>query len=211
MKKHLIGTLFLAIFTASINAQELKPEVGDKAVEVNFRPFSSSPISISSLKFRIYNEDGKVFRIGAFLGGEIQKPSEDVSQTTVEVSIRPAFEKHFDGTERLSPYIGTEFELTYKYSSIKNNDLDNAIIGAWDEFGTEQGFLEVGANLIIGADFYVYKKLYLGTEFGFGVQLRELTDIKLEVDGEEVNKVSRGGIFQFGPNYIGALRLGFTF
>ena len=43
------------------------------------------------------------------------------------------------------------------------------------------------------------------------MQLQEFTNIKTKIDGNELSEVTRGGAFAFGPNYNGALRLGFSF
>lgn len=205
------------MFTISTLAQEnsFKPATGSTSAEVNFRPVSNNPISISSLKFRSYRPNGQVFRIGVLLGGKIEKPNKNAALNTVEISLKPAFEKHLYGTERLSPYYGVEFELSYKYSSFTfsdpDSDIDIKYTGAWDEFGNEQGFIRVGANVIIGADYYITKNVYLGTEFGFGGQIMDFTDIKLKIDSESETLEKNGGAFTFGPNYNGALRLGFSF
>ncbi len=196
-----------------MSSDNLKPVSGDWGAEVNFAPFSSSPISINYIRLRNFTDDKSAFRLGLFLGANVQNPSEDLTNNTFELNIRPGLEKHFDGTNRISPYIGGELDLAFKTSKSEFDDGSNeaTIEGAWTNFGTERGFVRLGANAIAGVDFYIVKGLYLGTEFGFGFEYIKQSDIVEKANGNELGETKGGSTFQLGPNVNSAIRLGFNF
>ncbi len=208
--KYSLTTLFIFLFAAATFSQDekknFKPEAGAWNAEVNVSPLGSSPVSINYIRLRRFNSPDEAFRLGLSLGGRFESTSDDINFRTVEISIIPGFEKHFPGTDRLSPYVGGELDLTLKTSSVKGDDITD-ITGAWDTAGTEQAFFRGALNAVAGVDFYLARRLYMGTEFGFGFEVINIHDI--EIDGQEPTE--RGSTFQFGPNFNSAFRLGFLF
>jgi hypothetical protein len=194
-----------------------KPAAGNATVEVNFNPFSSAPISINYLRFRKFVSDRNAFRMGVSLGFKNQKDIENVTKSSFDINLRPGYEWHFAGTDRLSPYVGLEADFALKSSSF-SDDRDaltrgsiKSISGAWDQNGSERGFLRLGANFIIGADYYIVKRLYLGLEVGYGFQSIGSSDIETTPFSGNVVKSKGGSIFQLGSNFNSSLRLGFAF
>lgn len=192
---------------------DLRPVQGDWGAEVNFSPFSSSPIGINYIRLRNFINDKTALRLGLFLGTNFENPDEDLTNRTYEFNVRPGMEKHFEGTKRLSPYLGGELDLALKSSksSFDDGTFERTIEGAWSDFGTERGFTRLGANAIAGVDFYILKGLYLGTEFGFGFEYIKQSDIVEKNNGNEVDAIDGGSTFQAGPNVNSAIRLGFNF
>lgn len=216
MKNRIFFALLFVVISLSALAQDVdrkKPEAKDFTAEVNFNPFSSAPVAINYLRFRYFTSEQSALRIGFSLGMEKQTPQEDVTLKTFEFNIRPGYEWHLAGTERLSPYFGVEADLAFKKSSYEDTDTNayfEKIEGAWSEGGSERGFNRIGLNFIIGADFYVAKRVYIGTEFGFGFQNIKYSDI--EVTSPDNEDPDKGGTnFQLGPNFNSSLRLGFVF
>lgn len=208
--------ILLCVFVTSsslLAAQDFKPVKGDWGAEVNFTPFSSSPISINYIRLRNFTEDNSAFRLGLFLGVNVQNPAEDLTNTTVEINIRPGLEKHFEGTKRLSPYSGMELDLAYKFSKSAFDDGTNTATfeGAWNDNGFERGFIRFGVNTFAGFDLYIFKNLYLGTEFGFGFEYIKQLDIVEKSNDNEIGETKGGSTFRLGPNVNGAIRLGFNF
>jgi len=163
----------------------------------------------------MFTSERNAVRLGFSLGLENDKPDEDIKRNTFEINLRPGYEWHFAGTERLSPFFGVEADIAIKTSKF-TDDNDAAYIteikGAWDDFGTERGFTRFGANFIIGADFYIAKRLYLGTEFGYGFEVVNSSDIEYTAeDGSDIDPDKGGSSFQIGPNFNSSLRLGFVF
>jgi hypothetical protein len=196
-----------------------KPTAKALTAEVNFNPFSSSPISINYLRLRKFISDQSAVRLGFSLGLRNQTPFENTTQSSFEINLRPGYEHHFVGTDRLSPYIGFDVDIAIKSSSFSDDRTSaqnpgqySKISGAWDTNGTERGFTRFGANFLIGADYYVIKRLYLGIEFGYGFQVISSSDISLTPRVGTAPTPSKGGsVFQVGPNYNSSIRLGFVF
>lgn len=219
MKKLLFAIVAFSAFNMA-NAQEAstsqenvyKPQGGDWNAELNFSPFSSSPISLNYLRYRKFLSNTSAMRLGVSLGYESEKPNKDEILTDFTLNLRPGFEEHFGGTDRLSPYIGGELDIAVKSVKYEDTDQHATIKGAWNESGTNnRGFLRMGMNLIIGADYYVAKKLYIGTEFGYGFEIVNTADVKVEISGTNPDPIKGGNTFQLGPNFNSSLRLGFVF
>ncbi len=196
---------------------EYKPNAKSSTLEVNFNPFSSAPISINYLRFRKFVSEKNAFRMGVSLGFRNQKDIENVTKSSFDINLRPGYEWHFAGTDRLSPYVGLEADFALKSSSF-SDDRDpstrgsiKSISGAYDINGTERGFLRLGANFVIGADYYIVKKLYLGLEVGYGFQSISSSDIETTPFSGTVSKSKGGSTFQLGSNFNSSLRLGFVF
>ena len=210
-----IASIFLLLLTLSpiSFAQEssFKPVAGDVALEVNVAPFSSSPIDINRLQFRMFKPDNTVFRAGVLLNGEINNVSEDQTLSTFEIQLNLGGEKHFPGTDRLSPYLGGEAIIGLKTSKNKvdGQNQDTEITGAWSENGQERGFTQLGGNFLLGADYYVTKRIYLGIEVGYGLFYTKTADI--EADPSYFDKIDGGSRIQMGATYNNAFRLGFQF
>ena len=219
MNKFIPLLFIITLSGLQIHAQDIKPTSGDWGVELNFAPFSSSPVRINYIRLRNFTESNKAFRLGLFLGADFQNESFDpdvddkVKDRTIEFGIRPGFENHFEGTDRLSPYIGIEADMAFKYSksTYENGSNESSVTGAWDRFGTERGFFRFGINGISGMDFYIHKGLYMGVEFGFGMEFVKQADIKIETNGSTDDEDTGGSTFQLGPNVNGNIRLGFNF
>lgn len=215
MKSILSFFLVLGI-TLSASAQEndIKAKPGQKAIEINTAPFSSSPIRVDRIKIRSFIESNRVNRYGFTLNTRILSPAEDVTQNVVEIQFAPGTEKHRDITDRLSAYTGFEglFGAKFSWYKDKSDSQDLRISGAIDNVGSERAYLQIGGNFLIGADYYIVKNLYLGVELGYGLIYTHFSDIKVEVDGDEVDEPEKGGSsFQLGTTYNNMFRLGFTF
>lgn len=118
-------------------------------------------------------------------------------------SIRPGFEKHFAGTDRLSPYLGAEIVFSSSKTKISRDTIvasnftgtvydtssvDLSVSAPWttQTLGTSYGSKTFGVNLIAGMDYYFTKNLSLGAEFGFGFYSTKYTDYTSEYLKETV-------------------------
>lgn len=227
MKKNLFLVLLLVSSQSFAQDRQSKEstEQGYKAnarnftFEVNFNPFSSSPISINYLRFRKFVSSQNAWRLSGSINFRNQKPVENVTQSSFEINLRPGYEWHFLGTERLSPYVGFDVDFAVKSSSYsddrtvtQNQGSISSISGSWDTAGTERGYTRIGSNVIIGVDYYLIRKLYLGFEIGYGFQLINSTDIIVTPrNGVPFTPTKGGTSLLIGPNYNSSIRLGFVF
>lgn len=202
-----------------------KASSGETTLELQFKPFGENPIGLNGIRARKFTSDRTAMRLNVFLGidSDSQITQNENSEANAKelrnknfvftINARPGIEKHLKGTERLSPYFGWEADIAYRTSSIKNESQVRDEVKFTKRIN-ETGFLRLGANAIAGIDYYVTKKLYLGTEFGFGLAWTKLLSIKVksDIDGfEEPDPVKRGSSFDLGPNVNAQIRLGYAF
>jgi len=248
MKKTVLLVLVSFVLFCTANAQEggFKQAAGDKALEVNFAPLGGTPVGISGIQFKSYSSETSAFRMNIFIG---KFSTKDTLQTavdtfstasdnllalyernsTLEIGIRPGIEKHFAGTDRLSPYIGAELDFAKKFSTKKVDNQYNGKLG--DESGSilvtkttgEKGYMRIGVNAVAGFDYFFAKKLYIGAEFGFGLSMTSDSKIKVDDKYKEqlysdadktypgILDIKRGSSTDIGPNTSGKLRIGWLF
>jgi len=265
MKKKilLIAVIAAGIFcTSNVNAQDYKPAGGEKNVEVNFSPLGSNPISINSLRFRYFKSSDMAIRVGLNLSVQNSKSprvdsiplanppagvpnptpngveTEDESKT-FGFGLAVGIEKHFPGTDRLSPYMGAE--LTFSTVSVTETDVlfdastnTDPITGLptqalWEdtyESETTSGSTSFGVNLVLGADWYFAKNFYMGTEVGLGFVSTSQKDEEVtnpssagfagaanngDGNGNPTSTTLGGSSMNIGTNFNSAIRLGFLF
>jgi opacity protein-like surface antigen len=230
MKKVLLSAALLGGMLFGANAQEeaaasasgdYKPEAGEKSLEVQFSPLGGSPISIGGIRFRSFSSSTSAMRANVYLGysskTEItQQENSDTDQKELKdkessftIAIAPGIESHFAGTSRISPYIGVELPLAWntKTSSSDYQNADDVFTNK-----TTDGYFEIGLNALAGVDFYFTKKMYLGTELGFGLQYHKDSATKSKPgEGDAPDDVKNGSEFTLAPNVQGQIRLGFIF
>lgn len=207
--KKVILTVAIA-FTAISGAFAQKQEGGEKNLEVNFAPLGGSPIGMDGIRLRLFNADGTgAIRVRLGLGGtndvtvrEQSYVAANANKTVVpelydtkksfNFSIRPGYEIHFDGTDRLSPYVGAELlfatgsETLIKEFQDGVNATDDADPAKWSTWEAERkrGTTTFGLNAVAGFDFYFVDNLYLGAEIGFGFQTKKHKDQEITLSND---------------------------
>jgi outer membrane protein W len=231
MKKLFLSITAFAALMASSVAQDsdmsssLKPTGGEKNIEVQFAPLGGSPISIGGLRVRSFSSATSAMRATVFIGYSssstiTQQASAGVEElkntnSSMTINLRPGIEKHFDGTDRLSPYVGAEVDIAFQSSTAETQT--GGIAGAAVVTNTvkgQNGFLRFGLNGVAGCDYYFSKSIYLGTEVGFGFSYTSNSAVKTETDlagAPTIPDAKQGGSFNLGPNVLGQIRLGYLF
>lgn len=223
---------------------DFKPAAGANNLELNFVPLNGKPINLTYIRYRRFLSETTAFRLGVGISFSSNKadsvfaskiPSA-VAGTTVKSgykktemgwNIRPGFEKHFTGTNRLSPYIGAELDLAGQSSkevTPTGTDTKDEFTIVTEKNKNKGGFFRLGVNLVAGFDCYITKHLYLGTELGFGFQMTKFSDYKKETayptsvvipagtyDPNNPEPASQGSEMNIGPNFNSAIRLGYIF
>ena len=221
MKKLYFLVATVLLIGTAVNAQDVyKQQGGEKNIEFLFAPLGGSPIGINGIKYRQFNDATTAFRATVFLGfnsdTEIMlAENEDqdelkMTDSEINISIAPGIEKHFAGTDRLSPYIGGEAIIAFMRMSEKDEILVGDDI---EEVTTRDGSLTFGVNGICGVDYYFADNIYVGGELGFGLQFTTEFDTVTEstVEGAEDVETPNGNSFGIGPNVVGQIRAGFLF
>lgn len=224
-----------------------RPDAGDGNFEVNFAPLGGTPVTMPGFKYRHFFSQRSAFRLGLFVGyqnentvTQEENTNDDGEVTALElfdrmnmftVNLQPGYEKHMEGTDRLSPYVGAFANIGYT-SETMIEEMEFPI-GASDdpdlfagEDKTTTSTLNLGLNLVAGADYYFAKKAYLGVEIGFGfamnmdlqsksemtsTELNDGGDTFIEVTDETEGNLNNTNTTQIGPNVVGQIRLGWLF
>ena len=157
MKKLLIAGVTLISVWGAVNAQEFKAGKGNVTADLSL--FSKgifateSPVMLNSgmLKGRYFISDGIALRGALSLMTDSQKDTsnEDVTkkQNKSQIGMRFGVEKHFSGTDRLSPYIGGDIGLAYQTQSILRRRLlfcEECLSGCRSRFGFWYRFGRLG-------------------------------------------------------------------
>lgn len=204
--------MFIALVASSVvGANAQKFQGGEKNLEVNFSPLSENPIGIEGIRFRMFNSESSAIRVGFNISGDKQtdvwaQPGEEVAPngslvTTPELyatnksfgfSISPGYEKHFAGTDRLSPYVGAELMFAMNsttqteehHSGNSESTFDDP--ANWSTWTTERkdGTTSFGLNALAGADYYFADNFYLGLEIKLGFHSHKQKDVEVTVSDE---------------------------
>ena len=185
-----LALALVTVFTAQAQelpastASDLKPVTGDKTAEVGFNFNSGTFLSGGQLRFHKFTSDNKALRLSAnAYFKDDAAPAKEVTATYGFLTVSPGIERHFEGTKRLSPYIGAELPLTFAHS--RYEDPEKTIKGGWHEGNGNYGHVGIGVNALAGVDVYLIKNLYLGIEFGAGISYKD--NQKVKVDFKEDN------------------------
>ncbi len=232
--------LFSACTFMMAQDADFKPAAGSNNLELNFVPLNGKPIQMTYVRYRRFLSEKTAFRLGFGFSYSSNKadsvfaskvPSapagtnvtSQYSKNVIGWNIKPGFEKHFGGTNRLSPYIGAELDIAGQ-SSKETTPTSVSLVSGADQVNitttsnkSKGGFFRIGVNLVAGFDCYVTKHLYLGTELGFGFQSVSYSDLKVEytptpiAPAKNPDPVTQGSEMNIGPNFNSSIRLGFIF
>jgi outer membrane protein W len=230
MKKYLIVLSVIAASAIAGSAQEaraqvsgVKSEQGSFALEVGFSPFEleGNNIQLHNGQIRmIYSVSERIgIRLG--LGFAATTESDDNGQSSDEwtrmttktnrVELSPGLVYNFDGTDRLTPYIGVEvnFSTLSANTTTEAKDFKQVTKNEGDLFNT------VGLGVFSGFNYYFAKNLYIGAEAGLAFENRSLKNSIIETTTsgrtetvEPKNKRSMTGV---GVIAMPSLRLGWAF
>lgn len=216
MKK---AILFIALVaTTVVGAQAQKFQGGEKNLEVEFNPFGGSPIGMpNGFRFRMFNSESSAIRIGFNIGGTndsqvysqqsktegsdgatVILPELNQSQQSFNFAIRPGYEMHFAGTDRLSPYVGAELMYAMSSSTMTrefhnaNNADDQSKPENWQtwDMTVKNGSSTFGLNALAGVDFYFVDNFYLGAEINLGFHNTSYKDRETTAGNEDAWKYS---------------------
>ncbi|SMC79597.1 BT1926 family outer membrane beta-barrel protein [Pedobacter nyackensis] len=236
--KKLLLSLSVAMLGLAAQAQDFKPAKGDVTTEfgltggINDTNFELND-GAGLLRFRYFHKENLAFRLGFNVGSSTDKgnaygligtPNADktgsAKRTETQFLINLGVEKHFAGTDRLSPYVGADFLIGGSSTKTTYENATGAVAAPVYADGVSSetkgpGSTIFGLRGVVGADYYIAKRLYLGAEAGFG--------FAYEKDGETtvtntaagttttVTHKSAGNSFDLSPSVITGVRIGFVF
>ena len=168
------------------------------------------------MKGRYFLTEKSAFRFNLFLGGSSETTTTDVNDITLtdvastfDFSLRPGYEIHFAGTEKLSPYVGGE--ALFALNSTSNNDEELDFLSSEKvKTSASTGTISLGLNIVSGCDYYFAKKFYVGLELGFGFSTSlPSTVTTVAANGDRNTTTGNTSSLNWGPNYIASIRIGY--
>jgi len=200
MKKYLVALMMFAVTTA-VSAQEesYKPEAGSFGVEVAVSPLWGGVDFQQGLEydnniagqFRVsYSLNDKIgVRLGLGFGtsstntdnGESGDALRKTTNSRTNFSILPGFVYSFEGTTKLTPYVGAEFALGS--CSTKNVTEAGKVKTTVTNSGNNM-FNTFGFNVFTGFDYFFAKNLYVGVEAGIGIDSQKFKNEEISVTGD---------------------------
>ncbi|MDE7409884.1 MAG: outer membrane beta-barrel protein [Muribaculaceae bacterium] len=187
MKKLLTAAVMAIAAVFGANAQEsYAPEQGDFSVEIQINPFSNNfnTFKLDALQGRYFFSSKDALRFGIGFGIDSKKENQNTNDddlwtktTNSNFSINLGYEKHFFNYKRVDLYAGAG--LGFKLNRIKEtqnlgDDRKTVTANAGDSYN------EFVAKAFTGIDFYVYKGLYVGAEFGIKIGAKHFPGQKVK-------------------------------
>jgi hypothetical protein len=189
--------------------------------------FNTSTLSFNapSLRMRYFFADDLAARVSLSLNNSSTKDyyyenlnnsggeGTEINKTSMTM-ISLGAEKHFAGTDKLSPYVGADLVYGMGNTSAKWDKFDGGGYNSDYTRTVKNPVSMIGVNLVAGTDYYFAENFYVGLELGIGFQSIS------EKAGESI--VTSGGTTtttlsepakssSFGNNFIGNARLGWRF
>lgn len=218
MKKIVLSVAVFAISLSTAFSQEFKPKEKEFALGVGLTDFKSFSL-VNGISGRYFHKSDLAFRASFYIDREsnanyLHDAITDADagyeiNNTMNLTFGLGLEKHFDGTDRLDPYIGADILV-----GMSSNDWEYK-----DRFGdiktVEKTNSNFGVRLLAGADFYIFPKVYLGTEFGITYNSNTMGET-ITTEGNNTTTKKYDGSFpestidtRIGAQ--GAIRVGFRF
>lgn len=206
MKKVLFSIIAIALFT-TMNAQYKSVE-GDVAIDFGLSGGISNTVVTphdlgfdkgAAVKLRYFNSDKSAIRGMLLIYNAKETDSDDNVESQSVFTIGAGYEKHFEGTDRLDPFLAGD--VLYKREAEKTTTSTTEIEGSNSSFGL---------RVSIGADYYFAKKVYLGVELGLGM----FTGVDGKgsfTSGSSTTDFDGTKVFEIIPSMIGGLKIGYAF
>jgi hypothetical protein len=222
MHKKLVSLILSSAFTIvgiSQKATKENPFSIEGQLSLNS---TSTTFNAPSVRLRYFVTDGLAARVsflfsnvteknyyyelpnnGGGVGNEVDK--------TLDSRLSLGAEKHFMGTERLSPYIGSDISFSIGNKSSKWENFDgNGYISGVTALG-KNPTNSFGFNIVTGTDYYFAKNIYFGFELGFGIIFKSVKAGSLEYsyNGTTTKTLTEpSSSNEFGNNVLGNFRVG---
>lgn len=205
-----------------------KAEKGNKTIEttLNFQ-IGNAPIglTISEIRMRYFLKEDIALRSKlafnfnqntdySYDGMMPNNPPFTVNQQSTDLKFILGIEKHFSGTEKLSPYFGAETGMGISSMSKDGTNTLNGV--TYTENGQmsliNSGAFSIYGGLIFGADYYILPSIYVGAEIGYGFGYQDDGTAQYWNNGNnETRELFLGSRMGFTLQTNSGLRLGIKF
>jgi len=231
-KAFLILGLAAGTFTASAHGNdgftEYKPTKGSVTTEAGLvGGILNSEFSLNNgagmLRGRYFLKNDLAIRVGLNLGFDNERTNVygngsnegHYTEANSTFLLNAGIEKHFKGTKRLSPYVGGDILVgTVGYKG-KTENSDGTDYEANLNITQKSSNFTLGLRGVVGADYYIAPKVFIGGEVGLGFTKTWDGKSTLEINNNgnttKTDVKSQGSAFSFGPSIVTGVRIGFVF
>ncbi len=182
MKKQIYTILLIAVCAMNANAQTNKPVAEKHSIEANVNlQVGDAPISLTApaIKYRYFLKPNfalrteiaaTVFQNSARIYNNSFDDFATVKQSNWNLNFGVGVEYHFQGTDKLSPYMGMVVQIqTGGASQEGTNTFNGFSYSQGDQYSNYiSGIFGIGTAAVIGADYYFLKNVFIGAEISYG-------------------------------------------
>jgi hypothetical protein len=205
MKSLLLAlTTIIASWASAQTPAPLKAQAGDWSTEAAFYAQTGSNFlrfGLNDIKVRNFRTNQKALRMRMLATQNIEKTIIVGTQGNMERNIKegsifiaPGFEKHLEGSRRVSPYWGAEAVIGKKfYQYGLTNSTNGQTFSQGGNFNsTTKGAYAFGANMFAGVDYYLGKQIFIGAELGYGFRYEQYGEsvVTIENNGNQIDQKS---------------------
>ena len=214
-------TTDVSLFANGLFANPTALYKGNVASGVSSNKFDLSTVGV--LKGRYFFQDDLAFRLSLGLSSPSVKSTLEETNHSLENKYRATtlyfglgVEKHFTGTDRLSPYVGAELHVGSYTTNAESNDtrtVGTIVTKTNQQIKAAPGFT-FGGGLFMGADYYIAPKVFLGLEAGLNIDaysLGKTTNITtINVTGQPTQTTDNSGKTKYSGSSLNTdLQVGF--
>lgn len=194
-----------------------KPSEGNLLTEANFSLNEwNNEFSLPNLRFRYFLADDLALRVDlAPRGQSAENNFTDGTNTgtqetsTSSFTMRVGAEKHFGGNDKFSPFAAAQLQFGSNSSTETWTDFDGTAYSSGFNAEVENGGSNFGIALGLGADYWITKSFYMGTELGWGWISNTEDDGTTKINGNTTTTLG-GSSSGFGEGMINSgFRVGF--
>jgi hypothetical protein len=218
-------TMFLAAAAVCLGsaAYAQKPTAGSVTTEVNLNLTTGNTTDLigGGLSFRYFLNETGALTLGF---GILSDKSEETftenpdgtgstgTQTisTSTIVFRPGYQKHFAGSDKVSPYIGVELPIALNSEKEEWSNFDGTAYADGISAEVTGGSTSFCLNLVGGADYWFTDGMYVGVQVAWGYSSTKQKDTEVTFDGDTTTTPGgkSGGL---SAGTTGGLRFGFKF
>jgi hypothetical protein len=155
-----------ATIETTLNFQTGNAPIGLTISEIRMRYFLKKELAVRTRLAFNFNQSTDY----SYDGMNPTNPPFTINQQSNDFRFILGIEKHFEGTEKLSPYFGAEGGMGISSMSKEGTNTINGT--TYFENGQmsliNSGAFSVYGGLVFGADYYFLPSIYLGAEIGYG-------------------------------------------
>lgn len=224
MKKAILSLTAVVAGTALMAQKPTEGNASSLEVQMNLTG-NANTIVAPMLKYRYFLNSNMAIRFGLGLNtskaeNKFAENADGTGGTGTQLikssdwSIMPGFEYHFEGTERLSPYLGLSIALGGGKSTEEWTNYDGTGYNNGVSAKVEAPYSIFGVGILAGTDYYFAQNFFVGAEFGFLIQNQTMKESTTTVSsGGTTNTIktpeSKSSSMGFGET--AAIRLGWRF